>query len=521
MVAKQLELLFSGTEGLETPDQHADSANHNSVDFQPSVFEDSDADEDIPYENPQTGEKGSIKRAASLATFDDGPEKRNRVQGGKAAVPKKIEADYDSDDGRIVELKQQGYSDEFVRQKLIQENRIRYNAKTVGSRWLRIRKALAVAEEDRLDDELSDWHIGEDDVLHESVKAIEEKYEKALQKLMENKWKDISQELTLRLEKKKFTGKACRERYEAIANGTALLALEIDPDQEGRRIMRETRIAAAKQRRQTEAAEQQRFADAKKAKIGARKITDAKKQEVLIAERTHRLAEKKEEEQLKKDRAVEKMRIKNQKKDALAQAAKELKWLHAKAKAEKMLMKKFSKDFPNTALRSVANGKGEARRSSKTFHDGYESEMDMATNHEDAADADTEEDMDSDGGEIHSVLGVDIKSLAPADTPIQAVNLTTNPSPPSGPITQATLADPRTIMTLPELDLLLKRHSLSSRSPTESNLAVIARIQAHIASLNTAELNALMRGSLLPIRGRRAEKERLLAEYEAGGSDGY
>jgi len=33
--------------------------------------------------------------------------------------------------------------------------------KTVGSRWLRLRKALEKAEEERLDDELSDWHAGE------------------------------------------------------------------------------------------------------------------------------------------------------------------------------------------------------------------------------------------------------------------------------------------------------------------------------------------------------------------------
>jgi len=81
--------------------------------------------------------------------------------GGRAAVPKRIVADYDSDDGRIINLKQQGYTDEYISQKLIQEGRIRYVPKTVGSRWLRLRKTLEDAEEEKLDDELSDWHVDE------------------------------------------------------------------------------------------------------------------------------------------------------------------------------------------------------------------------------------------------------------------------------------------------------------------------------------------------------------------------
>lgn len=84
-----------------------------------------------------------------------------RVLGGKAAGPKPIKANYDDDDARIVELKQQGWSDEYVARKLAEEGRIRYVGRTVGSRWLRIRKALEAKEEEILEDNLSDWHEGE------------------------------------------------------------------------------------------------------------------------------------------------------------------------------------------------------------------------------------------------------------------------------------------------------------------------------------------------------------------------
>jgi hypothetical protein len=84
-----------------------------------------------------------------------------RVPGGKAAGPKPIKANYDADDARIVDLKQQGYSDEYVARRLAEEGRIRYVARTIGSRWLRIRKALEAKEEEILEDEMSDWHEGE------------------------------------------------------------------------------------------------------------------------------------------------------------------------------------------------------------------------------------------------------------------------------------------------------------------------------------------------------------------------
>ena len=88
-------------------------------------------------------------------------EKCKRVPGGKAAVPKKIVTDYDSDDARIMELKDLGYADEYVAARLAQEDRVRYDPKSVGSRWFRIKKLVKKQEEQRLDDEMSDWHMVE------------------------------------------------------------------------------------------------------------------------------------------------------------------------------------------------------------------------------------------------------------------------------------------------------------------------------------------------------------------------
>lgn len=58
-------------------------------------------------------------------------------------------------------MKQQGYSDQAVRDELIRQGRTRYDVKTIPSRWLRIRKVKQRAEEEALDDELEDWHEDE------------------------------------------------------------------------------------------------------------------------------------------------------------------------------------------------------------------------------------------------------------------------------------------------------------------------------------------------------------------------
>lgn len=112
------------------------------------------------YENPQTGQR-SRKRQHSPSTQVGESGKRIKIPGGRPAINKKVTEDPDSDDRRILELKDQGYSDEFICNKLADEGRIRYQKGTVNSRVLRFRKVLEKKADDKLDDELSDWHEGE------------------------------------------------------------------------------------------------------------------------------------------------------------------------------------------------------------------------------------------------------------------------------------------------------------------------------------------------------------------------
>lgn len=93
---------------------------------------------------------------------------RTTTQRGKAPASKQTtESDYDTDEKRIIHLKQLGYKDDYVSNRLVEEGRQQLSAKTISTRWLRLKKIVERKEEERLDDELSDWHIGEASITFE------------------------------------------------------------------------------------------------------------------------------------------------------------------------------------------------------------------------------------------------------------------------------------------------------------------------------------------------------------------
>jgi hypothetical protein len=86
---------------------------------------------------------------------------RIRMNGESFAESRPISADLDSTDELIVKMKDAGYNNAKIAMKLRDEGRVSYDKKTVGSRYLRIKNAIADREEQRLDAELTDWHEGE------------------------------------------------------------------------------------------------------------------------------------------------------------------------------------------------------------------------------------------------------------------------------------------------------------------------------------------------------------------------
>ena len=59
----------------------------------------------------------------------------------------------------------------------------------------------------------------QDGELNESMKIVQEKLDYEIQKLKAKYWKDVSAKLTDRLQRKKYTAKACKERFTGLLDG--------------------------------------------------------------------------------------------------------------------------------------------------------------------------------------------------------------------------------------------------------------------------------------------------------------
>ncbi|KAK5128492.1 hypothetical protein LTR85_003160 [Meristemomyces frigidus] len=496
------------------------------------IADDSDADDDVPYENPQTGER-SLKRAGSPSINGQQPSKKPYTSGGRAAVPKRIVADYDSDDGRIISLKQQCYSDEYVAQKLIQEGRIRYVPKTVGSRWLRLRKALEQAEGEKLDDELSDWHVGEDELLKTSFDAIENKFEREMQKVIERKWKEISANLADRLQRKKYTAKACRERFSQVQEGNALLPIEIDPDQEGRKQMRENRIAAAKRRRAEEATKAQRAEEERKHRLEEKKAEMAEKERERILKAHERDAIKAEEERIKKEKAADREARRVAKKAAAERAKAQAKWDRTKRNTDAKLFAGMTGRRMRGAPRPRRAAGPRRSSGSAARRGGRRSRDDFVNQSEDEEDApvlsdEDEAEISEDGGDSDSeTVPLDSSSSLNASSPMNGsisataipIRSAKKPTTTTKPrVTKKTLLNPRSVMTDAELQVVLFKRGLPRRTVRESHPQVVARLAAADEDLSTPELDELLRVFFDKGKGNKVAKIKRLQEHDAAQS---
>ncbi|GAB1732326.1 hypothetical protein NU195Hw_g3824t1 [Hortaea werneckii] len=509
-------MFFGGTELVETT-LHCDNTADNSTPLHPQL-EESEADQDSFIGTPQADNISRRRSPTPSAAGHKGP-KRVRVQGGKAAVPKRIVADYDSDDGRIITLKQQGYSDEYVAQKLTDEGRVRYVPKTVGSRWLRLRKALQEVEDDKLDDELSDWHVGEDDELESIEKVVDEKYKLEVQKVCERKWREISAVLAEKLRKKKYTAKACKERFESVKAGTALKAIELDSDQEGRKLLREERIAANKARRAEQAAEAQRLEDEKQRKHEAKQAEHHEKEKERAQKIKERQSVKKMEAEIKEARKREKERSRLAKQAKIAQAKAEEEWQKQLRKAEAELYRTLTgKKMQPPPLNAPAAGDRKSKRTAKKSA-MYQDEDDTEDDHFGGSSNDEDEEY-GDGEESEDEVSAQEES--DAETPAAAK--VTQPTKPVAPVVKATvtketLLNSRSIMSDAELNALLFERGMPRRGLDESHPEVVARLAEADEAATTVELTKLLSKYFDKGKGSKKAKVRRLQEHNAYNSE--
>ena len=348
-----------------------------------------------------------------------------------------------------------------------------------------------------------------------------------MQKFLNKKWKEISANLAERIHKKKYTAKACRERYEAVQNGKALLPIEIDPDKEGRKKLRDDRIAAAKQRRDDQAAKVQRFEDEKKRKLEEKKEEADEKERNRILQTRERGEAKAETARLKQEKKNEKARIKAAKKAAAEKVKAEEEWAKTVRRKEAEIFTRMTgkkmKSAPG-ARRRPAGGRGRgsrrgggARRSSREddFIDDDDEENVITSSDSDGDEIseDESEASDVDTGLMNGSSTEHVPSSSTPAKPTKKLTTTTIPK-----VTKETLLSPRSVMTDAELELLLFERKLPRRTLREDHPQVVARLAAADKDLPTPELDELLRPYFDKGKGSKVAKIKRLQEHDAAKS---
>ncbi|KAF2724991.1 hypothetical protein K431DRAFT_116624 [Polychaeton citri CBS 116435] len=440
-------------------------------------------------------------------TSQVGPGKRRA-----AAVPRRITAELDAVDSRILELREQGLTMEATAQKISAEGLATYQPKSLESRYVRIRKILAAKEDERLDDDMSDWHLDEDEVLNDCYRAVDEQIRKEVAAIEAKRWKKVAGAVSDHLRRQKYSSNACHQRFEDLQNAAALLPIELDPNPTARRQATQDRIALAKQRRADAEAADQAARDEKMNKSKSDKLLKAETNRIKIQ---HGLRM----QQLAQSRAVKQASVRAEKEAARAALQG---WLtYCKSQTEWDRIKERFEDYTLKCLRAgVSVGSVVPQARANRARAGAEIVID-------------------DGGDAYSTSEEEQKAyqtllasgrVAPSQLQRSSTSATPNPTregtlirPPIKKdketikirVTPESLLNPRSVMTMDELKSILTERKLTPCGLNETHPQLVARMHAHDLNLNTTNLDNVLKSKFVSTAGKKDFKVRKLQEQDA------
>lgn len=373
----------------------------------------------------------------------------------------------------------------------------------------------------------------QDESLEQAVKEIDAKIDKEIAKLREKKWQQVATHVADLIQKKKYTQRLCRERYESLMDGSALTPIELDSDEEGRAELRVTRIATNKRLREEAAAaqeleEQQRLA-ARMAKKEARaanvvvRITKAQQkkldEEKITAMRQQSIAARKAQKAIMAN-WVAYMKV-------------DMRWATRKQNVERRVTNK---------LLGLPLGYRPSRHN-RVDEEDVEVEAVATINV-----PDDPEDVDSDNDAIveeENNINDDVSTVAASSRCGSVDEADDNPtphkkqrtsSPPSSParssksvspkhlapgeatVTDQTRTSPRSVMTVDELNVVLASRDLPRAPDSESHEQVVARLCEEDSMSTQSALRAALKASGLSSSGKKEALIERLQMYDASRS---
>jgi hypothetical protein len=219
------------------------------------------------------GPEALLNDAASTKTVSRVPGKfgrRDRSPGTDAlsSYSKKITANLDSDDELIMNMRDKGFSDAQISDRLAKEGRVRYDRKSISTRIGRIKVAQGELVDQLLADRYKEWDMADDLKLMQAYELadIEVRYE--IERVRAWRFKKVSDYMR-RLDKNSiFSAKACKERYQTIMDGTVEVPTDQWPDPAARR------AEVDKEKKEKEVARQKEKAEQNKIEAEQRKIRE-------------------------------------------------------------------------------------------------------------------------------------------------------------------------------------------------------------------------------------------------------
>lgn len=296
----------------------------------------------------------------------------------------------------------------------------------------------------------------QDALLHEIVQAAKKRLEHEIDALNAKIWSDISTKVNEQCPENYHSSTDCKARYESLVDGTALPPIELDPNQEGRARQREERIAAVDQARANKIARQDAQRRAKEEEAAREAEERATRRRLdLEAQRNRKEMEIARRAAAK---ARQHARARNQERQDKLMAIEQ--WTAQKRRLELEILKPFLEAEQQLIQTAKASG-GQKKR--KRPH----------------------------------------AEALPANQGINAVD------------TPSTLENPRSIMSLNELSLLLTERNLPRRRVDETQAQLVVRLAAADASLNRQQLIDLLRSEFIPHRGSKTELIHRLQQHDA------
>lgn len=235
----------------------------------------------------------------------------------------------------MLEMREKGYSDRQIADKLAKDGRVRYDQKSISTRIMRIRLAQAEHFDFLLQEGYKEWELEDvsviimdsgltittdciqDQLLVQAYALADIEISYEIERVRAWRFRKVSEYLRRLNKDSLFSASACRIRYGQLTSGTARIPCDVDDDPETRREeLQDFRLSreAAREKEGVEAATRQvmekRVKESIKARTAQKAEEIANKRAAKEVEKANRAVQRAAQAQLRMQKATENQKAK-------------------------------------------------------------------------------------------------------------------------------------------------------------------------------------------------------------------